>query len=320
MTGGANGETLLLGVDVGGTTTSAGLVTRDGRVLETRSQPTHGPDGRGAVARILAIAAEVSVLPVAQARGIEGVGAGLPGLVDVATGTVGGEAHHVPELVGVPIASRLADATGTPAFVDNDVNALALAEGRWGEGRGARSFVLLAIGTGVGGGIMLEGRLHRGAGGFGGELGHVPVAFDGRPCICGARGCLKAFVAGPDLAAEGSRRLGRSVDAAALFDLAKPSAPSGDRAVAAAVIDEAMEALAAGLAIIVNGLNPERLLIAGTVGRAFARRKDDLHSRLAKRAYAGALATTEVRFLDLAKDATVRGGAALVLYEREQRH
>src|SRR5262249_51770863 len=245
------------------------------------------------------IAAEVSALPVAHALGIEGVGAGLPGLVDAATGTVGGEAHHVPELAGGPIASRLAAATGTPAFLDNDANALPLAEGRWGEGRGARSFVLLAIGTGVGGGIVLDGRLHRGAGGFGGELGHVPVAFDRRPCICGARGCLKAFVAGPDLAAEGSRRLGRSVDAAALFGLAEQSASSGDRAVAAAVIDEAMEALAAGLAIIVNGLNPERLFIAGTVGRAFARRKDDLHSRLAKRAYAGALATTEVRFLDL---------------------
>jgi predicted NBD/HSP70 family sugar kinase len=84
------------------------------------------------------------------------------------------------------------------------------------------------------------------------------------------------------------------------------------------VIDEATEALAAGLTTIVNGLNPERLLIAGTVGRAFARREDDLRSRLAKRAYAGALGTTEIRFLDLAKDATVRGGAALVLYERER--
>ena len=319
MTRAESSDALLLGVDVGGTSTSAGLVTRDGRVLEMRSQPTHGPDGAGAVARILAIAAEVSALPVARARGLVGVGAGLPGLVDVAAGTVGGEAHHVPELAGVPIASLLAEATGVAAFVDNDVNALALAEGRWGEGRGARSFVLLAIGTGVGGGIVLDGRLHRGAGGFGGELGHVPIAFEGRPCICGARGCLKAFVAGPDLAAEGSWRLGKPVDAATLFDLAEGSGSASERVQARAVIEEATEALAAGLAIIVNGLNPERLLVAGTVGQAFARRESDLRSRLARRAYAGALATTEIRFLDLEKGTTVRGGGALVLYEGEQR-
>lgn len=306
---------LLLGVDVGGTTTSAGLVAPDGRVLVTRSQPTHGPRGGGAIERLLALTAETARLPAARERGLAGVGAGLPGLVDVSTGTVGGEAHHVPELSGAPIARLLAETTGAPAVVDNDVNALALGEWLWGAGRGARSLVLVAIGTGVGAGIILEGRLHRGAAGFGGELGHVPIDFDGRPCICGARGCLKAYVAGPDLEAEASRRLGHPVNAAALFELAA----TGD-AGAEAVLAEATEALAAGLTIIVNGLNPERLLVAGSVGRAFARREADLLARLARRAYKGALATTRIAFLDLDKDTSVRGGAALVLYERERLH
>lgn len=304
---------LLLGVDVGGTTTSAGLVSRDGRVLVTRSQPTHGPHGRDAIERLLALVAEVSTLPLARGARIMGVGAGLPGVVDTTTGIVGGETHHVPELAGAPVARLLAEAVAAPAFVDNDVNAIAVGEWLWGSGRGSRSFILLAIGTGVGGGIILEGRLHRGAGGFGGELGHVPVALYGRPCICGGRGCLKAYVAGPDLAVEASRRLGRPVDAAMLFDLAA----HGD-ATAEAVLDEATDALAAGLAIVVNGLNPERLLLAGSVGRAFARREPDLRARLARRAYAGALATTHIAFLDLDKDTTVRGGAALVLYELDR--
>jgi glucokinase len=306
---------LLLGVDVGGTTTSAGLVAPDGRVLVTRSQPTHGPRGGGAIERLLALTAETARLPAARERGLAGVGAGVPGLVDVSTGTVGGETHHVPELSGAPVARLLAETTGAPAVVDNDVNALALGEWLWGAGRGASSLVLVAIGTGVGAGIILEGRLHRGAAGFGGELGHVPIDFDGRPCICGARGCLKAYVAGPDLAAEASRRLGRPMDAAALFELAA----TGD-AGAEAVLAEATEALAAGLTIIVNGLNPERLLVAGSVGRAFARREADLLARLARRAYKGALATTRIAFLDLDKDTSVRGGAALVLYERERLH
>ncbi|MGH7354909.1 MAG: ROK family protein [Candidatus Rokuibacteriota bacterium] len=302
---------VLLGADVGGTSMSAGLVTHDGRVLVSRSQPTHGPGGGDALARLLALAAEVAA--VARDRGdrVTGAGAGLPGVVDAATGTVGSEAHHVPELIGVPVARLLAERVGAPAFIDNDVNALAVGEWLWGAGRGARSLVLMAIGTGVGGGIILDGRLHRGAGGFGGELGHVPVKLDGRPCICGARGCLKAYVAGGDLAAAASQRLGRTVDAPALFDLAD----KGDAA-AAAVLDEALEALAAGLTIIVNGLNPERLLIAGSVGRAFASREADLRARLARRAYAGAVATTRVAFIDLDKDTTVRGGAALVAYNQ----
>jgi len=314
MTGHRSDPGVLLGVDVGGTSMAAGLVTRDGRVLVTRGRSTHGPDGGDAIERILALTTEVAALPDARPHHLVGVGAGLPGLVDMASGTVGGEAHHVPELTGVPMTRLLAEAAGAPAFVDNDVNALALAEGRWGAGHGAKSFVLLAVGTGVGGGMVIDGRLHRGAGGFGGELGHVPIEFDGRPCICGARGCLKAYVAGPDLAGEASRRLGRPVDAAGLFDLA-----DGGDGTAEAVVAEATEALAAGLAIIVNGINPERLLVAGSVGRAFARRERDVRARLARRAYKGALATTRVIFLDLDKDTSVRGGAALVLYEAEQR-
>ena len=93
---------VLLGVDVGGTSMSAGLVMPDGQVLVTRGRSTHGPDGGDAIERIFALTAEVAALPDARAYHLLGVGAGLPGLVDVASGTVGGEAHHVPELTGVP--------------------------------------------------------------------------------------------------------------------------------------------------------------------------------------------------------------------------
>ena len=150
-----------------------------------------------------------------------------------------------------------------PVFVDNDVNALALAEWTWGAGRGARSLVMLALGTGVGGGIILDGRLHRGQSGFGGELGHVPIDFDGPPCICGGRGCLKAYVSGTDIALRGGERLGRPVGAAEVFRLAA----AGDAA-ADAIVEEACAALGAGLAIIVNGLNPERVLLAGSVAKS----------------------------------------------------
>jgi glucokinase len=305
---------LLIGVDVGGTTMSGGLVTGAGQVLLHRHLPTREPGGGDALERLIRLAAEMAAECRARGVRVAGVGVGVPGAVDVGRGTVTGEAHHVPELRGVPVAALLARQVEAPAFVDNDVNALAVGEWLWGAGRGARSLVLLAIGTGVGGGVVLDGRLHRGAGGFGGELGHVTVKFDGRACICGAQGCLKAYVAGPDLAAEASRRLARPVDPATLFELVAQR----DRT-AEAVLEEASEALAAGLATIVNGLNPERLLVAGSIGRAFASRESDLRARLARRAYAGALATTRVSFLDLGKEITVRGGAALVRYEFARR-
>jgi glucokinase len=313
--GGDDGKgELLIGVDVGGTTMSGGLVTRAGRVLLQRHQPTRGAGGGNALERLIGLAVEMAAECRARGARVAGVGVGVPGAVDVGRGTVAGEIHHVPELRGVPIADLLARHIQAPAFVDNDVNALAVGEWLWGAGQAVRSLVLLAIGTGVGAGVVLDGRLYRGAGGFGGELGHVTVKFDGRPCICGARGCLKAYVAGPDLAAEASRRLARPVDPVMLFELAGQR----DRT-AEAVLDEASEALAAGLATIVNGLNPERLLVAGSIGRAFAAREPDLRARLSRRVYAGALATTRVSFLDLGKDITVRGGAALVCHEVARR-
>jgi glucokinase len=173
---------------------------------------------------------------------------------------------------------------------------------------------MLALGTGVGGGIILDGRLHRGRAGFGGELGHVPIDFDGPPCICGGRGCLKAFVSGTDIALRAGARLGRPTSAADVFRLA-----AGGDAAAEAIVDEVCRALGAGLAVIVNGLNPERVLLAGSVAKSLRPLEGRLRARLAEYAFADALASTRLEILNLDKDATVRGGAALVRYETDRR-
>ena len=196
---------VVIGVDVGGTTVAAGLVAADGRVLEHQQAPTHAR-GPGTALETIGELLE-RLCEQARARGVTvtGVGVGVPGIVDVERGTVGVDIHYAPELARAPLAAMLADRLGVPVYVDNDVNALALAEWTWGAGRGARSLVMLALGTGVGGGIILDGRLHRGQAGFGGELGHVPIDFDGPPCICGGRGCLKAYVSGTDIGRRGTR-------------------------------------------------------------------------------------------------------------------
>jgi glucokinase len=309
-----SGRPILVGVDVGGTTIAAGAVTADGEVGHDESMLTHDAAAIGTLVAIERLLQRLSGALATRGLTVESIGVGVPGPVDVETGRVGEPAPHVADLVGQPIVERLAARFGVPVFVDNDVNALVLAEWTWGAGRGARSLVMLALGTGVGGGIVPDGRLQRGAAGSAGELGHVPIAFDGPPCICGGRGCLKAFISGTDIARRGEDRLGRPVGAAEVFQLAATG-----QAEAVAIVDEVCRALGAGLAVIVNGLNPERVLLAGSVAKSLRPLEARIRASLADYAFAVAIAATRLEILSLDKDATVRGGAALVRYETDRR-
>src|SRR2546425_2415311 len=228
------GEAVLLGVDVGGTTTAAGVVTRDGEVLIEQRVSTHR-DGKGRVLpTIVGLIAAVRAEAEGRGRAIAAIGVGVPGAVDPRLGRVGEPVPHAPELAGRALAAELTERFGLPAFVDNDVNALALGEWMFGAGRGTRSLVVLAPGTGFGAGIVLESRLVRGAAGFGGELGHTPVKFDGPPCWCGGRGCLALYASGRGIAEAARARVAGLPDAplltAAGGDPRAITAPLGFRA------------------------------------------------------------------------------------------
>lgn len=304
----------LIGIDLGGTTVAGGLVSFEGEVLAHLSEPTHGRGPRSVLPTILDLVDRLRETARARALEVAGVGIGVPGTVDAESGTIGSDIHYVPELASMPLGARVGARAGVPVFVDNDVNALALGEWVFGIGKGSRSLAMLALGTGVGGGLIVEGRLVRGHAGFGGELGHVPVNFDGRPCICGGRGCLKTYVSGTDIALQGSHRLKREVSAAEVFRLAASGEPPARELVA-----EVCQALGAGLAVIVNGLNPEWLLIAGGVAESLRPLEREIRASLDRYAFATALRSTRLEILALDKGATVRGGAALVRYETDRR-
>ena len=173
---------VLIGVDVGCTTLSGGLVTPDGNVLSVIQAPTSLGSGT-AEHTILGIVTDLHAEAQTRGLALEAVGVGVPGLVDTERGMLLHSAgSHVADLHRVPLADRISAKTGVPAFVDNDVNALALGEWMFGLGRGAASCVVLAIGSGLGAGIIIDGRLVRGKSGFAGELGHIPVDFNGPPC------------------------------------------------------------------------------------------------------------------------------------------
>ena len=182
----------MMEIDIGATTIAGGLVTEPGDVLEVVQAPTHR-NGPGTAADTL-LDVVYDLLRRTTRRGVTlaCIGVGVPGAVDPEKGVMIKPLRHpVPELADLRLGEQILARTGIPAFVDNDANALALGECAFGLARGAASLVLLAVGTNVGGGIIHDHRVVRGHTGFGGELGHVPINFDGPRCFCGGRGCLR---------------------------------------------------------------------------------------------------------------------------------
>src|SRR3989454_10291270 len=269
---------LIVGVDVGGTTIAAGALSADGEVVVDASAPTPGAGTGGALATIVALIGKVIDQSRHRGRPIDAIGVGVPGPVDAALGRIGEPVSHVPELAGHALAAELTTRFGLFACVDNDVNALALGEWMFGAGRGARSLVVLAAGTGFGAGLGLDRRLVPGAVGFGGELGHAPVKFDGPRCWCGGRGCLALYASGRGIVDSARARVADHAQAPLLkaaggdpMGITVPgvfhAAAEGD-SVAASVVDEACQALGAMIGTVVNGLNPEIIIVTGGVAQS----------------------------------------------------
>jgi glucokinase len=261
------------GVDLGGTTYTVALLNARRKVLRSGEFPTDA--GAGAEALLERIAA--SVRNLSGGERVAAVGVGLPGLLDTRRGV----ALHCPNLPGwkeVPVVRILRRSLGVPVVIDNDVNAATRAELHLGAGRGVKDFICLTLGTGIGGGIVVDGRIVKGATGSAGEIGHMVMDPSGPDCPCGRRGCLELYASGRAIAlrmrelieagAESSVRelAGDKLDritAQHVFD----AAARGD-GVALKVIDSAMEMLGRGLSIMVMALNPRRILIGGGVARS----------------------------------------------------
>ncbi|MGH7413068.1 MAG: ROK family protein [Candidatus Rokuibacteriota bacterium] len=318
----------IIGVDVGASTISAGLVCPDGTVLATAQAPTQG--GGAVVATILSLIDRALVSAEERGLRVSGIGVGLPGLVDVEKGFMRSMPFAwLTDLGDVPLAALIRERSGLPVFVDNDVNALALAEWTFGLGRGASSLVTVAIGTGMGAGLILDGRLVRGHLHGAGEIGHLAVGLTGPACVCGGVGCLATYVAGGMIAERARERLNRYPDSAVLARAGGDperinavvlfEAAAGGDPLARAVVEEACEALAMGIGALVNLLNPEVIVITGGVAASLAPLQDDILRRVRRRALAAALDATTVHVVPADKRGTVRGGAALVLYEMARR-
>lgn len=244
-----------LGIDVGGTKIASGLVDVDGSVVHRRVERVRGP-GLQAIDQVAAIARSyLARYPVAE------IGVALPGGVDPATR----EVVAAPNLrwARLALAEHLAPELGREVRLENDANAAAWAEHRFGAGRGADSIVLVTIGTGIGGGLVVDGRLHVGHRGLGAELGHIPLIPAGLACVCGGRGCWEQYASGSALVADALRRGWRPPPFAGEDVLA--AAEDGDP-IAAAAVAALTDHLAHGLAVLGACVDPAQVVLGGGLG------------------------------------------------------
>ena len=249
-----------LGIDVGGTKILTALVDETGRVLREWRRETPAAAGGPAVLAAMGDAAEAALATVGHG-GVAGVGISAAGQIDADAGVVIYASPNLPGWTGTAIGPALQARLGLPVVVDNDGNAAAYGEYWAGAGRGASSLVAVTLGTGVGGGVVLDGQVLRGGRWRAGEIGHMVVMAEGPRCNCGQSGCLELYASGSAIARLAREaRPGWEPDARAVF----AAAEAGD-AEALAVLRRSARILAAGLVSIASLIDPERFLLGGGV-------------------------------------------------------
>ena len=311
----------VVGIDLGGTNIVVGTVSEDGSDLSGLvSQPTHAEQGAD---RVVARIVELARASMAETRGREivGVGIGSPGPLDTARGLV----LLTPNLgwTNFPLRDRVAQALSLPATLDNDANCAVFGEWWRGAARGVTHAVGLTIGTGIGGGIVIDGAIYHGASDIAGELGHMTIDSTGRRCKCGNYGCLEAYASGPAIAA----RAVEGVEAGAETSL--PSYVDGDLTKITAqvvyeaandgdeyaheVVHDTAKVLGAGVANIINIFNPQVVVICGGVTLAGDKLFGPLRSEVKRRAFKPAAAACRIVPGELTGTAGVYGAAAVFM-------
>ena len=266
----------VLGLDIGGTKLAAGVATPEGRMLAEARIATDVADGPDAViARLVDLARRVVSDAGLRPSDLASIGIGCGGPLDPWRGVVLNALNN-PGWIDVPIVRRIEQELGRPAYLDNDANAAALGEHRFGAGRGTDHMVYLTISTGVGGGVIAGGRILRGENGNAAELGHISVNAHGRPCHCGSIGCVEAYASGTNIAVRAREALEatdepsslRRLDPASLTAADVVDAVGSGDALAREVWDETTTLIGAGIASVVHAFNPRLVVVGGGVANA----------------------------------------------------
>jgi glucokinase len=313
-----------IGIDLGGTKIGIGVVDTDGAILEEHKLPTRGAGAEAVIADIVDV-----IQPLLQRieYQITSLGIGIAGQVSATDGVV----LFAPNLKwqNIPLKSRLQQLLNVPVMVCNDVRAATYGEWYYGAGRNCDDFVCLFVGTGIGGGIVCNGRLLTGSSNSAGEIGHTTLVWRGRLCSCGNKGCLEAYASGwgiaktlqesitaqPQLASVLLHLVGGQVDHLRSEHLSLALAKEAP--FAREILEELADALAAGCVSFVNMLNPRRLLLGGGVMQGLPELLPLVEEQIRQRALAAATQNLEVVPAALAEKAPLIGAAIASVREMQ---
>ncbi|GHH75933.1 glucokinase [Streptomyces sulfonofaciens] len=313
----------VLALDIGGTKLAAGAVAEDGTLLSFASCPTGAREGpEAALGRLFELGEKVLADADVPIGRLLGTGIGCGGPLDPYAGVLIAP-PHLPGWTQIPITDLARERYGVPAVLDNDGTAGAAGEWRFGAGRGVRHLLYLTVSTGIGGGLVLDGRTFRGGAGNGGEPGHITVRSDGRVCKgCGRRGCLEAYASGTSIAERAEEALAeaRASGTAGVLAAHQPltaadvdaAARQGDP-LAARVWAETVEALGSGLTSLVNLFEPEMVVLGGGVTRSGERLLGPVRRLVAAQAMGPAARTARIVRAAGGDTAGVLGAAAVGL-------
>jgi glucokinase len=300
------------GIDFGGTSAKIGLVDRCGRIAAKASvvmSPRETFEGI-----VAPVAEALRALLAAQGGGMTmaTIGIGTPGFIDKREGQLVGGCNNIPALQRRSVQRYLADAFAIPAFAENDATAAAAGELAFGAGRRFSSFVMITLGTAIGGGLVFDGKVYRGSRGFAGEIGHICLNPKGFWCDCGSRGCFEQYASGTAIARIYAEKLGKRGQAPAAPVTPKEvtdRARAGDP-VARDVIEETGEWIAQGLGGLLNVLNVQACIIGGGVAEAGELLLEPVRRRLPDFCWPTVAQGVEIVAAELHNDAGILGAAA----------
>jgi glucokinase len=319
---------LFLGIDLGGTKIIAGLVERTGRILAKEYRETQAAAGLSSVIdRLIEATTKVVASQSIDLSEVNAIGVAAAGPIDATSGTVTAP-PNLPGWHDVPLGRLIQERVSLPTYLENDAAAAALAEFTFGAGRGTQHMIYVTASTGIGGGLVLHGRLYHGITGAAGEIGHMTLLPNGPLCGCGNRGCLEALASGTAIAREARERVSRGVPTLiaelANGDLTQISAKLVAQAAdegdidAQEILHEAMGYLGVGVANLVNLFNPEIIVIGGGLTNMGERLFDPVRRMIDRRAFPTSARAVEVRPAELGGDVGVLGAAAVAMTSAEQ--
>ena len=308
------------GVDLGGTNTKIGILNREGDILKSRIIKTLSAEGvDNTLERIWKTIQELAQELDINIKNIKGIGLGIPG--PVLEQSIVAFFANFPWERNINIKEKLEKLTGIETKLDNDANIIALGEAKYGAAKGSKSSVTVALGTGIGGGIYIDGKLVSGAKGAGGEVGHMKIVKDGKLCGCGQRGCFEAYVSATGLIREAVSRLTvnkqnllykmidgdlMKLEAKDIFDAAR----EGD-AFSFDLVDYEAEYLALGIANILNIINPEVVVLGGGVALAGDILLNPMREKMVKYALPVTLEELQIVQGVLGNEAGIKGAVGL---------